>query len=214
MDRGDRRGDILFRAIAWQALDGPPHRLAKFNVAAEPVFRPGVLIRPYILHRCNAEAKNAVVFFSPYMSLGVQTAAADEDRGLYPHEVPSMSWSTPSAMPSFGNAMHPLSGGLRWYENTEEFISVMVMNIFMMDPSKKWDCPVWPAEGPPSFGQTEQGIVGFPPSSSRSRWSPSIGLRSSAWEHPVVHGEAREDQGHVQSDCCASPRTGQRLGAI
>ena len=34
-------GKLLFRAIARQVLDSPPHLLAKFNVAPSPALRPG-----------------------------------------------------------------------------------------------------------------------------------------------------------------------------
>ena len=80
--------------------------------------------------------------FSPYVYLGACKRfrmQSTTDRGLYNHEVlfhelvHALRHVTPLVGPR-----QPLSGGLKWYENTEEFIAVMVTNIFMTDPSKKW----------------------------------------------------------------------------
>ena len=37
-----------------------------------------------------------------------------------------------------GNSLARLSGGLTGYRNTEEFIAVLVVNIYMTDPSNRW----------------------------------------------------------------------------
>jgi hypothetical protein len=135
-------GKLLFRGIARQVLDAPPHRLAKFNVAAQPGEPTrGVLVRPYAGGDCNAEEDKAIVWYSPYTFLGPcwkKLLRVTKNRGLYPQEVlfHELVHALRDAS-GFGKALAPLGGGLKGYEDAEEFISVVVTNIYMTDPSNK-----------------------------------------------------------------------------
>ena len=60
------------------------------------------------------------------------------NRGLLPHELlfHELVHALRDAS-GFGQALGALRGGLRWYDNLEEFIAVVVTNIYMTDPSNK-----------------------------------------------------------------------------
>jgi hypothetical protein len=84
---------------------------------------------------------NGYVDFSPYVFFGPcwhRLLSATKNRGLYPQEMlfHELVHALRDAS-GFGSALSPFSGGLKGYKNTEEFLAVVVTNIFMMDPSNK-----------------------------------------------------------------------------
>lgn len=135
-------GRLLFRAIAKQVLDSAPDNLAAFTAPAkegEPT--RGVLIQPYLLNKCNAAENGSLVNYSPYVAMGPcshKLSSVTTNRALYPQELlfHELVHALRDAS-GHGTALAPLNGALKGYDNMEEFVAVVVTNIFISDPTNK-----------------------------------------------------------------------------
>jgi hypothetical protein len=135
-------GRLLLNSIAWHARNTPANLLGD-----------GVPIRPYTGADCNAGINHTtltqtgwsqpVVTYSPdvFTVHGACHASLQKDetsRGLLPdeilfHELVHALRGTSAQYMS----LIPLSGGLKRYDTREEFIAVLVTNIYITDPTKK-----------------------------------------------------------------------------
>jgi hypothetical protein len=133
-------GHLLLWAIAREVLKAPPNQLATFHGTPQPgQLTRGVLVQPYIGGQCDAQEGNAIVYFSPYSALGPcweLLLRVNRNRGLYPQEIlfHELVHAFRDAS-GFGQDLNPLQGGLAGYGDPEEFIAILVSNIFMTDPS-------------------------------------------------------------------------------
>jgi hypothetical protein len=138
-------GKALFHAIGRNILDAAPANLATFRGTTDMGTAPrGVLIQPYTGGACNAAELRSLVNYSPYIFNGtgpcghyVQSIVTN--RGMLPSEVlfHELVHALRDAA-GHGNRTAPLGGGLSGYGDTEEFIAVVVTNIFMTDPTNKY----------------------------------------------------------------------------
>ena len=134
-------GRLLDRAIAREVLPGNKDNLAEFQTPVEAgAPTHGVLVQPYTEGDCNAEEQSAVVSYSPYSIFGPcfkRLKSVTTNRGVYPWEVlfHELTHALRDAS-GFGDPT-PLGGGLKRYGNNEEFIAVLVTNIYMSDSSNK-----------------------------------------------------------------------------
>jgi hypothetical protein len=135
-------GRLLLNSIAWHARNTP----ANLQDGSVP-------IQPYTGAACNATINHKtltrtgwsqpVVNYSPdvFTVHGACYASLQKDetsRGLLPdevlfHELVHALRGTSAQYMS----LIPLSGGLKRYESREEFIAVLVTNIYITDPTKK-----------------------------------------------------------------------------
>ena len=134
-------GGLLLRAIAREVLSAPPGNLRAFTDPVAPG-QPtrGVLIRPYHEGKCNATENSALVEYTPWMQKPCShfwTSPA-KNRGFLPHEIlfHELVHALRDAA-GHGWSLTPLTGALKRYHNTEEFIAVVTTNIYMTDPSNK-----------------------------------------------------------------------------
>lgn len=137
-------GRLLLLAIARNVLNGAPHDLAVLQGPIRPGHPSrGVQIRPYTGDRCNAQEDHSVVSYSPY-TIGFGAChhllrRASLNRGLFPNEVlfHELVHALRDAA-GHGQSLTALGGGLTEYGNTEEFIAVVVTNVYMTDPTNRW----------------------------------------------------------------------------
>jgi len=137
---GTTVGQLLLNSIGWHARNNPGNLLSG-----------SVPIQPYTGTDCNATIghktltttgwSQPVVSYSPdvYTLHGACYSSllkAETNRGLYPDEllfhelVHALRGASAQYM-----SLIPLSGGLKRYDSREEFIAVLVTNIYVSDPS-------------------------------------------------------------------------------
>jgi len=136
---GTKVGRLLLRGIGWHARNNPG------NLAGGVV-----TISPYTGTDCNATVSNSTstatgwsrpsVTYSPHAfnhtgACYTQLRRKSTNRGLYPdellfHELVHAFRGTAARFRGL-----PVSGGLVNYNGTEEFIAILVTNIYVSDPS-------------------------------------------------------------------------------
>ena len=135
-------GELLLNSIAWHARNTPGNLLSG-----------SVPIRPYTGAGCNAGIGHTTLtptgwsqpvvsyspdVFTPHGACYAALQKAETNRALYPnevlfHELVHALRGTSAQYMSFP----PLSGGLKRYDSREEFIAVLVTNIYVSDPSNR-----------------------------------------------------------------------------
>lgn len=134
-------GAVLLRAIAREVLNAAPASLVRFTETVKPGEPThGVLIRPYLGGRCNAQQLNAQVWYTPYLqgACGHIWENIGANRGAYPHEIlfHEMVHALRDSA-GHGKSLTPLTGGLADYGDAEELFAIIAANIYMTDPTNR-----------------------------------------------------------------------------
>jgi hypothetical protein len=138
---GTTVGQLVLRGIAWHARHNPSH------------LKDGVVpIVPYTGDYCNAKTDQATHNATGYMQPTVRYSPGvfhkgglcyadslkkDTNRGLTPDEMlfHELVHAFRGASARDSGITGPLTGGLAGYDDEEEFIAVLMTNIYISDPS-------------------------------------------------------------------------------